>query len=120
VWELDGLKSGPLEVGEIPVSESAPSEWASSSTHGLRRSTEGWMSAARPALRMKMQKYGGDNIKFSLLALVDDQYEVASDRLELCRRDRDALERRSKQVFGEDGWRDQVCIRSSIPIVDPQ
>lgn len=69
VWELDGLKSGPLEVGELPNPGS----------------TTGWENIVRPALRLKMQKYGAfggedfessENIQFNLLALVQDRYEV--------------------------------------------
>ncbi|KAG6872824.1 hypothetical protein C0995_006306 [Termitomyces sp. Mi166 len=92
VWELDGLKSGPLEVGEL----SLPS--ASSSARNA------WMDVVRPALRMKMEKYGGaaeggDNIRFSLLAIVDGVYEKASDVLQILKREKGALERR----MGE-GW----------------
>ncbi|KAJ7505155.1 cysteine proteinase [Mycena galericulata] len=78
VWELDGLKSGPLEVGE------------------LADDVEGktWMDVVRPALRMKMQKYGGNSIRFSLLALVDSLYERTSDALEFLKRERAALQRR--------------------------
>lgn len=83
VWELDGLKSGPLEVGELTDD---PGE------------NKTWMDVVRPALRMKMQKYGGaaggSNIRFSLLALVDGHYEHASDALEFLKRERAALQRR--------------------------
>ncbi|KAG5653890.1 hypothetical protein H0H81_009713 [Sphagnurus paluster] len=83
VWELDGLKSGPLEVGELPT-DTPPGAW---------------MDVVRPALRMKMEKYGGaaeggNNIRFSLLAIVDGAYEKASDALQLLKRERIALERR--------------------------
>ncbi|KAG6833171.1 hypothetical protein H0H87_010559 [Tephrocybe sp. NHM501043] len=96
VWELDGLKSGPLEVGELPL------------LSGASQHTSGWMDIARPALRMKMAKYGGaaeggDNIRFSLLAIVDGVYEQASDVLQLLNRERVALERR----MGE-GWQSKV------------
>lgn len=91
VWELDGLKSGPLEVGEL----SPP--------------TSDWMNVVRPALRMKMEKYGGSaeggsNIRFSLLAIVDGMYEKASDELEYLKRERMALENR----LGV-GWEEKVC-----------
>jgi ubiquitin carboxyl-terminal hydrolase L5 len=105
VWELDGLKSGPLEVGELPAHET------DSSTNTA--STDGWMAVARPALRMKMQKYGGESIQFSLLALVDDQYQLANDKLEMLRREKEALERRLNADFGQDEWRVQV----SLPLV---
>ncbi|KAJ7698755.1 hypothetical protein B0H14DRAFT_3036679 [Mycena olivaceomarginata] len=92
VWELDGLKSGPLEVGEL---SDVPGE------------TKTWMDVVRPALRMKMQKYGGaeggNNIRFSLLALVDGLYENASDNLEFLKRERLAIERRMNA-----GWESLV------------
>ncbi|KAJ7442640.1 ubiquitin C-terminal hydrolase [Mycena latifolia] len=91
VWELDGLKSGPLEVGEFADD-----------------GNKSWMDIVRPALRMKMQKYGGGadggtNIRFSLLALVDGLYEIASDNLEFLKRERAALQRRMKP-----DWESQV------------
>ncbi len=49
--------------------------------------------------RMKMEKYGGSgsdgsNIRFSLLAIVDDVYKKASDELELLKREQAALKKR--------------------------
>ncbi|KAF8882258.1 hypothetical protein BD779DRAFT_1543655 [Infundibulicybe gibba] len=97
VWELDGLKSGPLEVGELPSSNS--SQWATI--------IDGWMDVVRPALRMKMKKYGGaeggDNIRFSLLAIIDNVYEKASDDLEFLKRERIAIERQL-----QPNWESQV------------
>ena len=89
VWELDGLKSGPLEVGELPGGPGGAGAGAN----------RGWMDVVRPALRMKMEKYGGSgsdgsNIRFSLLAIVDDVYKKASDELELLKREQAALEKR--------------------------
>lgn len=92
VWELDGLKKGPLEVGEIGIT----------GAH--------WIDVVRPVLRVKMAKYGGSdddsagNIKFNLLAVVDDAYEMRSDDLELLKRRKVALERR----MGE-GWEAKAC-----------
>lgn len=59
-----------------------------------------------------MQKYGGaaeggDNIRFSLLALVDDQYQAASDELELLKREKYAIEKRMRDVE-PDGWCNKV------------
>lgn len=94
VWELDGLKSGPLEVGEC--------------TNGERE----WMDVVRPALRMKMEKYGGHaegegNIRFSLLALVDAQYQKISDEFEFLKRKMIVLERRLDETDHE--WKSKVC-----------
>ena len=101
VWELDGLKSGPLEVGELPAESTSSKD-----------PNRGWMDVVRPALRMKMEKYGGSgndgsNIRFSLLAIVDDLYQKASDELELLKREKIALERRMGV-----GW--ETSVSSSI------
>lgn len=108
VWELDGLKSGPLEVGELPNC-SVP----------LSSPNEGWMDTVRPALRMKMEKYGGSgsdgsNIRFSLLAIVDDMYRKAHDEFEYLKRERATLER------SMDEW-DPKWVQNvrGLRIVDP-
>ena len=112
VWELDGLKSGPLEVGELPMS--SPTTKLSTADQSQPElplpNSVGWMDVVRPALRMKMEKYGGapeggDNIRFSLLAIVDGLYEQASDDLEMLKRERIALERRLSR-----GWEEEVCL----------
>ncbi|KAF9075893.1 hypothetical protein BDP27DRAFT_1389862 [Rhodocollybia butyracea] len=94
VWELDGLKPGPLEVGELES----------------ENTTSGWMDVARPALRMKMAKYGGGaeaaNIRFSLLALVDGSYEKANDEWEYWKRERRVLERRMDET--DANWKSKV------------
>ncbi|KAK0200405.1 cysteine proteinase [Desarmillaria ectypa] len=90
VWELDGLKSGPLEVGDVTA-------------------TTEWMDVVRPALRTKMRKYGGggddggNDIRFSLLAIVNDTYEKASDEWEYWKSERRQLERHL-----EEGWQKAV------------
>ncbi|TFK51401.1 cysteine proteinase [Heliocybe sulcata] len=101
VWELDGLKAGPLEVGELSAEPG-----------------QSWMDVVRPALRLKMSKYAGEhNIRFNLLAIVDSAYEAASDELELVKRERRALERRLEEVFGNK-WTEKVdqTLLSSCPL----
>ena len=107
VWELDGLKSGPLEVGELPIQPPVTPRFTASQSLSTLNSA-GWMDVVRPALRMKMEKYGGaaeggNNIRFSLLAIVDGLYEKASDELEMLKREWIALERR----LGV-GWEEKV------------
>jgi ubiquitin carboxyl-terminal hydrolase L5 len=74
-------------------------------------STQGWMNIVRPVIKMKMRKYGGGaeggNIRFNLLALVDDHYQAASDELELLKREKKTLERRLDHTF-PSGWRSLV------------
>ncbi|KAJ7245049.1 hypothetical protein B0H12DRAFT_1203534 [Mycena haematopus] len=103
VWELDGLKSGPLEVGEL--------------SDDANRQKKTWMDVVRPALRMKMQKYGGaeggNNIRFSLLALVDGLYEQASDNLEFLKRERLAIQRRMNP-----GWESLPCLQVDSSLLE--
>ncbi|KXN89535.1 Ubiquitin carboxyl-terminal hydrolase isozyme L5 [Leucoagaricus sp. SymC.cos] len=92
VWELDGLKSGPLEVGEL----------------GSGTSSGDWMEVVRPALRLKMAKYGGSgledsNIRFSLLAIVEDTKSKLSDELEFLKKDKLRLE-----SLMAPGWKETV------------
>jgi len=111
VWELDGLKSKPVEVGELPAPDPAPS----GSDMAANRS---WMDVVRPVLRMKMRKYGGGDdengsIKFNLLAIVKDQFCNLSDQLELLKRERSALERVLDKNYSE-GWGNKVSRFSLI------
>jgi len=106
VWELDGFKSGPVEVGELP-SPSSPS--GSGAT--VHRS---WMDVVQPVLRMKMRKYGGGDdgagsIRFNLLAIAKDQFCKFSDQLEFLKRDRIKLERQLNGTYPE-GWDDMVSL----------
>ncbi|PAV15016.1 cysteine ase [Pyrrhoderma noxium] len=105
VWELDGMKSAPLEVGEL---DSADVD-----------NTEGWEEIVRPVLRLKMEKYGAitdfslegmenqGNIQFNLLAIVPDQYEQKSDELELLKRQKAALEEKLTEIYGND-WKEKI------------
>lgn len=111
VWELDGLKSKPVEVGELPAADPAPS----GSDMAVNRS---WMDVVRPVLRMKMRKYGGGDdengsIKFNLLAIVKDQFCKVSDQLELLKRERSALERGLDKNY-PGGWGNEVSHFSPI------
>ncbi|KDR66160.1 hypothetical protein GALMADRAFT_259613 [Galerina marginata CBS 339.88] len=145
VWELDGLKSGPLEVGELPSPTPNPNPVASSSSSSFSTAQESnpnpnpnpnappnapqnqnpnkaWMSIVRPALRMKMEKYGGSgsdgsNIRFSLLAIVDDLYQKASDELEFLKRERGALERRVQVLLRET--EERAVPEEWVKLVDP-
>ena len=114
VWELDGLKSKPVEVGELPASDPSPS--GSGTT-----ANQSWMDVVRPVLRMKMRKYGGGDdengsIKFNLLAIVKDQFCKVSDQLELLKRERSSLEKQLRETYS-GGWDDKASRFSLIPTV---
>lgn len=60
VYELDGLQSGPIVVGQYDQSQD-------------------WLSVARTAIQERMV---GDAIKFNLMAVLQDKRVVLKDRLE--------------------------------------
>ncbi|KAK7507630.1 hypothetical protein BaRGS_00001565 [Batillaria attramentaria] len=53
LYELDGLKEGPVDLGAVP----ADGEWT---------------DAVRPVIEKRMQKYSADEIHFNLMAVVSD------------------------------------------------
>ena len=95
-WELDGLKHDPLECAKREDPQS------------------NCVDADRPALSGKMEPYSATgDIRFNLLALVKDDYQLRSDALELTRRELNALERRITELFDRD-WKIQVRLSASI------
>lgn len=81
------------------------------------------MDIVRPVIKQKMRKYGGGenaiDIRFNLLALVDDRYQICSDKLELLKREKVALERRLQNAH-PDGWSDKVRFIVTIPVLCTQ
>ena len=79
------------------------------------------MDVVRPVIKQKMRKYGGgedaSDIRFNLLALVDDRYQISSDKLELLKREKAALERRLDEAHPE-GWADKVSLISSLNVLN--
>ncbi|RUS87607.1 hypothetical protein EGW08_004652 [Elysia chlorotica] len=62
LYELDGLKSGPIDLGSIPAGVD-------------------WVDVARPVIERRIQKYSADEIHFNLMALVSDRKREYSKRL---------------------------------------
>lgn len=93
VWELDGLRAGPLEVGATPDPTSGQT----------------WVDVARPAIRQKMESLQSgmsDNIRFNLLAIVEGGWDFHSDRLEFLRKDHKWLTQRLDEI--QPQWRENV------------
>lgn len=71
------------------------------------------MDIVRPVIKQKMRKYGGGenavDIRFNLLALVDDRYQKSSDKLELLKREKEVLERRLQEAE-LNGWPGKVFL----------
>ncbi|KAI0037671.1 hypothetical protein FA95DRAFT_1613995 [Auriscalpium vulgare] len=93
IWELDGLMSGPIEVGEHPEAEDG--------TPAANVNT--WMEIVWPALK------SASTYSPSSATIIGDQYEKASDEMELLKWEKTVLERRLKQEFpGRPGWKESV------------
>ena len=62
LYELDGLQEGPISFGEC--------------------TDDNWLSLARDQIQTRIQKYAQSEIRFNLLALVQDKKEQAQKELE--------------------------------------
>jgi len=60
VYELDGLKSGPILLGEFTENK--------------------WLDVARPAIQERITRYSQKEIRFNLLALVRNRREVYEEK----------------------------------------
>lgn len=63
LYELDGLKDGPIDLGAIPTSGH-------------------WMELARPVIEKRIKKYQDGEIHFNLMALVTDRKLTYQKQLE--------------------------------------
>jgi len=89
VWEMDGLKSAPLECAELDPDES-------------------WLEAVRPALRGRIEALAkSGDIRFNLLAIVPCAYHTKMREFELTKREIKYIERRLQDERGEN-WKDMV------------
>jgi ubiquitin carboxyl-terminal hydrolase L5 len=63
LYELDGLKAGPVDHGVIPAGND-------------------WVEVARPIIEKRMQKYSEGEIHFNLMALISDKKMIFERRLQ--------------------------------------
>lgn len=63
LYELDGLKAGPVDLGAIP-------------------SGTDWIELARPTIEKRMQKYSEGEIHFNLMAIISDKKMIYQRQLE--------------------------------------
>lgn len=69
MFELDGLKSGPIFVGEIPPAN-------------CEAGGDDWVSVVSPAIQERITKYSSGEIRFNLLAIVKNRRFVPFGLLE--------------------------------------
>ncbi|KAI8761392.1 ubiquitin carboxyl-terminal hydrolase isozyme L5 [Biomphalaria glabrata] len=63
LYELDGLKSGPVDLGALPADKD-------------------WLDMVRPIIEKRMHKYSADEIHFNLMAVVSDRKRAYAKRLQ--------------------------------------
>lgn len=70
VFELDGLKPGPIVVGSYDGSDAEGGDLA-------------WLSSARMAIQERIERYSASEIKFNLMAVVRDRRMHIQESLKL-------------------------------------
>lgn len=66
VYELDGLREGPICLGEVPDGENQDS----------------WLQVACPVIQKRIEKYATSEIRFNLLALVRNRIQTYEEQLQ--------------------------------------
>lgn len=66
VFELDGLKPGPIVLGDVPGS-------ADVGTGEGGGGGQEWLDVASPAIEERIARYSSDEIRFNLLAIVKNR-----------------------------------------------
>lgn len=63
LYELDGLKEGPIDLGVVPVGED-------------------WVNVVRPIIQKRIDKYSEGEIHFNLMAIVSDRQMVYQQQID--------------------------------------
>lgn len=69
LYELDGLKSGPICLGECPPDD--------------------WLAAARPEIQKRIEQYSAKEIRFNLMAIIKNRAEIFTEEQSRYERERD-------------------------------
>lgn len=63
LYELDGLREGPIDLGEI-------------------KPEQNWIDVVRPIIEKRMQRYSDGEIHFNLMALISDRQRIYEQQIE--------------------------------------
>ncbi|GMI22558.1 hypothetical protein TeGR_g10182 [Tetraparma gracilis] len=104
VYELDGLKPGPVVLGDVP---------------GGDNSGKGWMRVARERIQDRIERYAQTEIKFNLMAVVEDKRVKIQKVMELDPGDVSLVEALEREEAKRAGWETENARRqhNSIPFV---
>lgn len=80
VYELDGLKEGPVRVGSYRNSDNNDNN--NDSSNDANDDAMAWIRVARDAIQNRLSNYSPTEIKFNLMAMVQDRRTYLSQRLD--------------------------------------
>eukprot|EP00581_Thalassiosira_minuscula_P006799 CAMPEP_0183707480 /NCGR_PEP_ID=MMETSP0737-20130205/4042_1 /TAXON_ID=385413 /ORGANISM="Thalassiosira miniscula, Strain CCMP1093" /LENGTH=405 /DNA_ID=CAMNT_0025935149 /DNA_START=68 /DNA_END=1285 /DNA_ORIENTATION=- len=76
VYELDGLKEGPIRVGSYKKEDDSNDATTTTTANGME-----WIRVARDAIQHRLSNYSPTEIKFNLMAMVQDKRTYLGQRL---------------------------------------
>lgn len=79
VYELDGLQTGPIVIGQIDAT--------AETSDGTTSTVPSWISVARSAIQQRMIAAGEENVKFNLMAVIHDKRVTLQTKLTSCHDD---------------------------------
>lgn len=77
LYELDGLKPGPIDHGKV--------------------TTESWIDSVRAVIDKRIQRYAANEINFNLMAVIGDQKDIINRKIEGLNKDIEVLQNDNKQ-----------------------
>lgn len=82
VYELDGLQPGPIRVGSYKNKKEEDEEGGGGGGGSNGTSDDmDWMRVARDAIQLRLTSYASSEIKFNLMAVVQDRRTVLGGRM---------------------------------------
>jgi len=96
LYELDGLKEGPVNLGTLPAGGGP----------------DAWLALATPAIQERIERYSASEVRFNLMAVVRAREDVAAEELAACAARREEIQRRRAGAAGgamEEDWEAQLA-----------